>query len=118
LHGSSPLAAWAAGNQVALIRAVAASHTIHGALLLALRHETGMVFDSTTLIVGGLGYAMIYLLAASGLRSGWQRLTAPALYYVWAVFAVTSINNTAAKPLAGLFGAACVVALYKRLRPA
>jgi hypothetical protein len=110
------LKAWAARNERALLVSVAASHTIHAAALIWLQRITGMQFDTTTLVVGGVGYAMIYLLAlgaAGGTDSGSR---AAASYYVWAVFTLTTASSIASKPLAVPFFLVCVAALYVRAR--
>ena len=87
--------AWLLRNRRYTGLGFAASHTIHLAALGALA-GTGVEFDSTTLVVGGVGYGFLAALAitsndrsAKRLGRNWRRLHTAGVYYLWFVFTVT-----------------------------
>jgi sulfoxide reductase heme-binding subunit YedZ len=86
---------WIRRNRRALGLAFAGSHLIHLAAIAALTRFHSD-FDATTLIVGGIGYVFIVLLAVTSndravkaLGANWRRLHTVGIYYLWFVFTAT-----------------------------
>ena len=104
------LGGWAARNYRHQLELLGASHTIHAAAIGALAYGFAPHFSAVSLVVGGLGYAFVYLLLAMAVSG---RLAASAAqetaietlatHYVWFVFTVTTATSIGRKPEALLF---------------
>ena len=112
---------WAARNYSKLLLLLASSHTIHAAFIAALAYLYAPSFDAVTLIVGGWGYFLLYVLAALSL-GGMVASTAGeeglieiiASHYVWFVFVATTGSAIVAQPETIPFTALGLVAAYYR----
>ncbi len=116
------LADWAIRNYRYLLLLLASSHTIHLTALGVLATQFAREFE-LVLMVGGLGYVFIYLLAIAAAANRLATdaahagfLESLATHYVWGVFVVTTaLNlNMARKPEVVLFVIAGLVAAYYR----
>lgn len=115
------LAGWAARNYSHQFLLLAASHTIHAAAIGAYAYSFAPHFSAVALIVGGLGYALLYLLtamaAAGRLAASAAKETAIetlATHYVWFVFTATSATSIGRKPEALPFTVLALAAAYYR----
>jgi len=97
--GGGPLGrgeAWLAGHKYEIFSAFAAAHFVHLGLILRLyRLSPANPFDPGAVIVGGLAYALIFIMLVSlafeiaPARIGQRILEPLTLYYVWLVFVLT-----------------------------
>lgn len=118
-----PLTRWLVVNRRGVGLSFAVSHLFHAIALvtLAVRHPAYSAgIDTATRVVGGLGFAVVAVLAATsndravrllGARR-WQRLHGVGVHYLWAVFFVTYLGSNAV--LAGVLLAALVFRLWRR----
>jgi len=112
---------WAARNYSKLLLLLASSHTIHAAAIAALVYLYAPSFDTVSLAVGGLGYFLLYVLAALALggmlanTAGEEgAIEAIASHYVWFVFVATTGSAIVSNPETVLFTALGLVAAYYR----
>jgi sulfoxide reductase heme-binding subunit YedZ len=86
--------------------AFAGAHFVHLGALVMFLQVSGDAASLPTLVVGGLGYVLIALMAATsndvsvralGLAN-WRRLHAFALHYAWLVFVITYARRIASYP--------------------
>lgn len=106
--GSQPaetLAGWAARNYRQQLLLLGASHTIHAAAIGTYAYGFAPDFPTVTLIVGGLGYTCVYLLAAlaatgrlAAAAAKESAIATLATHYVWFVFLATSATSISRKP--------------------
>ena len=66
----------------------ATAHLLHLGALVAHSAASGLAPAAATLLVGGAGYLVVALMAATS-PPAWPRLHAYGLHYVWIVFALT-----------------------------
>jgi DMSO/TMAO reductase YedYZ heme-binding membrane subunit len=118
-----PLTRWLVVNRRGVGLSFAVSHLFHGLALvtLAVRHPAfSAEVDMVTRVVGGLGFAVVAVLAATSndwsVRTlggrGWQGLHRVGVHYLWAVFFVTYLSSNVV--LAGVLLAALVFRLWRR----
>ena len=111
----------------------AGAHTVHLAAILTYFAKGGVVPPIFVPILGGIGYALIWAMAATSndraqraLGRNWKRLHTVGLYYVWAIFFLTYLGRLKAPhgaapiyyAMSALFVVALVVRLSTRLRSA
>jgi DMSO/TMAO reductase YedYZ heme-binding membrane subunit len=123
------LTAWLRRNRRQLGVSFAVSHLVHGWAIVVLTRITGREVDTVTLIVGGLGYLVLALLAATSFDrtaawlgpDAWRRLHTTGVWYLWFVFVATYFGTASRDPVAaaslGLLLAAATVRVMVR-RPA
>jgi sulfoxide reductase heme-binding subunit YedZ len=121
------LSIWLAAKRDAFLLAMAASHTVHLAAIIALFQLLGSSrLKLTTVLGGGLVYLLIYALAIGatirlrGLEAqsllGSPRFEAVALYLIWLIFALAFVPRIVSGwPVYSLFSIAAVGALVVRL---
>jgi methionine sulfoxide reductase heme-binding subunit len=121
------LSIWLAAKRDAFLLAMAASHTVHLAAIIALFQLLGSSrLKLTTVLGGGLVYLLIYALAIGAMmrlrgleaRSllGSPRFEAVALYLIWLIFALAFVPRAISGwPIYSLFSIAAVGALVVRL---
>jgi methionine sulfoxide reductase heme-binding subunit len=121
------LSIWLAAKRDAFLLAMAASHTVHLAAIIALFQLLGSSrLKLTTVLGGGLVYLLIYALAIGAMmrlrgleaRSllGSPRFEAVALYLIWLIFALAFVPRAISGwPIYLLFSIAAVGALVVRL---
>jgi sulfoxide reductase heme-binding subunit YedZ len=118
-----PLSRWLLVNRRGVGLSFAVSHLFHGLALIVL----GVWFPAfstrvgmTTRVVGGLGFAVVAVLAATsndwsvrtlGARR-WALLHRVGVHYLWAVFFLTYLGSN--RVLAAVLGAALVLRLRRR----
>ncbi len=119
--------AWLAGRRDWFMVAMALSHTVHLAMIIALFQTIGWgKLRVPAVLGGGLVYLLIYTLALNALarlRTGQQKfviggpkLEAVALYLIWLVFAVAFVPRIVSGwPVYSALGAAAVAALAIRI---
>jgi len=124
---SSSFASWLARKRDWFLVAMAGSHSVHLAAIIALFELIGWSrLRLVTLLGGGFVYLLIYLLAANALGRMWSgregflvgslKSEAVALYLIWLIFAVAFIPRMVSGwPVYSLFGAAAIVALITRI---
>jgi DMSO/TMAO reductase YedYZ heme-binding membrane subunit len=132
-----PLSRFALRERRYLGVAVAISHAIHLAAIVALARGWPEAFaggvDASTIGVGGLGFVLLFAMAATSSdaavrrlgRARWRVLHRSGLHLLWAIFLITFAGNLAisrayAVPVAILLLAAVVraAAFLRRRRPA
>jgi len=119
----SGVARWLVANRRYLGVSFATSHTFHLAAIIALTRASEDGPHLVTLVLGGLGYLFILAMAATsfdvtaawlGARR-WKRLHTTGVYYLWLVFALTSLGGVDKDPLAAVALALLVAAMALRL---
>jgi hypothetical protein len=124
---TAPITRWVDENQRGCILAFAASHTVHLTLILALAMKLGsaeflrQVGGWLVPVVGGIGYLLIYGLAATAafpagakwLRS--PRFQAFAYYLIWIVFSRAFVRRSVHSTFYLPFAFAAIAALLLRL---
>lgn len=86
--------------------AFAGAHFVHLAALIMFLQVSGSPAQLPTLVIGGFGYVLIALMAATSNDFSvralgpviWRRLHAFALHYVWLVFVITYARRIASFP--------------------
>jgi sulfoxide reductase heme-binding subunit YedZ len=123
----APITRWLEENRRGWILAFAASHTVHLTLILALATKLGsaeflrQVGGWVTLVLGGVGYPLIYGLAvAAAFPNGTKWLRSPgfqalAYYLIWIVFARAFIRRSVHFAFYVPFAFAAIAALLLRL---
>jgi len=118
---------WLSRKRDWFVIAMAALHTFHLAAIIALFQTIGWAkLRLLTVVGGGVGYLLLYLLAANSimrLRSGERgrplitpRLESATLYLIWLVFAVAFVPRMVSGwPVYSLLGSAALLALALRL---
>ena len=92
-----PLTAALIVNRRAVGLAFATSHVIHAIAIAMLTADTGLVPETTTLAVGGIGYLFIAAMAATSSDRAvralgpakWRKLHLAGSWYLWFVFMAT-----------------------------
>ena len=118
-----PFTRWLLANRRGVGLSFAVSHLFHGvALVLLVRGfpAVGAEIDLATRIGGGLGFAVVALLAVTSndvavRRLGgrrWSQLHLVGVYFLWAVFVLTYADSN--RVLAGVLVAALVLRLRTR----
>jgi DMSO/TMAO reductase YedYZ heme-binding membrane subunit len=102
--------------------AAALAHTVHFGVVVAWVRFTGEVVEPATLLFGGLGFLMFWLLAATSnnasvqwLGPNWKRLHRFGIHYIWFIYIVTYAGGLSAQPVYWLFVALFVVGLIMRI---
>jgi methionine sulfoxide reductase heme-binding subunit len=103
----------------------ATSHTVHFAAIIGLTRVTPERPDLVVLLLGGVGYAFILAMAATSLDTTaawlgprrWKMLHTCGVYYIWSVFALTSLGGVMRDPLSVVSVALLASALLLRLMP-
>jgi methionine sulfoxide reductase heme-binding subunit len=104
----------------------AGAHTVHLAAILIYFAKGGIVPPIFVPILGGIGYALIWAMAATSndravraLGRNWKRLHTVGIYYVWMIFLLTYLGRLkaphGAAPIYYAMSALFVVALAVRL---
>lgn len=118
---------WLAAKRDAFLLAMAASHTVHLAAIIALFQLLGSSrLKLTTVLGGGLVYMLIYALAIGavmrlrGLEArsllGSPGFEAVALYLIWLVFALAFVPRIVSGwPVYSLFSVVALAALLIRV---
>jgi hypothetical protein len=121
------LTLWLARKRDWFLIAVAVSHTLHLAAIIALFQTIGWAkLQATTLVGGGLVYLLIYMLALNAVARllagqekfllGRAKSEAVALYLIWLVFALAFVPRIVSGwPLYSLLGALALTALALRI---
>jgi methionine sulfoxide reductase heme-binding subunit len=121
------LSLWLATKRDAFLLAMAVSHTVHLAAIIALFQLLGSSrLKLTTVLGGGLVYLLIYALAISAImrlrgleaRSflGSPRFGAVALYLIWLIFALAFVPRIVSGwPVYSLFSVVALAALFIRI---
>ncbi len=99
-----PLTAALIVNRRAVGLAFATSHVIHAIAIAMLTADTGLVPETTTLAVGGIGYLFIAAMAATSSDRAvralgpakWRKLHLAGSWYLWFVFMATYLPVAAA----------------------
>lgn len=119
---------WLVRNRRWMGLAFAASHAFHAVMIVALARAVpgfaGAV-PLTTRIVGGLGYVMIALMAATSNDAAvralgprrWRTLHVVGLYFLWFVFAATYADAVLVSPFHAGVETLLLAALALRLLP-
>ncbi len=114
---------WLVVNRRYLGVSFAASHTIHLAAIIALALVVADPYDPLTLMMGGVGYGFVAVMAATasdaavkrlGLRR-WKQLHTVGLYYLWVIFTFIFAGGATADPVAAVFTAVFLAALVFRI---
>lgn len=78
----------------------AAAHTVHLYALLKFNRAAGQTISTTTMIGGGIAYALLYLMAltsnAAAMRAlgkNWRRLHTLGIHWLWMIFALSYIGR-------------------------
>ncbi len=116
---------WLVENRRYLGVSFATSHTIHFAAIIGLTRVAPERPDLVVLLVGGLGYAFILAMAATSFDATaawlgprrWKILHSCGVYYIWSVFALTSLGAALRDPLSVVSAALLACALLLRLIP-
>jgi len=102
--------------------AAALAHTVHFAAVVSLLRFTGEAVDPVTLVLGGLGFLVFWLLALTSndasvraLGANWKRLHRFGVHYLWFIFFVTYLGDIARAPVLTLFLAPLLAALVLRV---
>lgn len=104
----------------------AGAHTVHLAALLTYFAKGGIVPPIFVPILGGIGYVLIWAMAATStdraqraLGRNWKRLHTAGIYYVWTIFLLTYLGRLkaphGAAPIYYAMSALFVTALAVRL---
>jgi methionine sulfoxide reductase heme-binding subunit len=121
------LSTWLAAKRDAFLLAMAASHTVHLAAIIALFQLLGSSrLKLATVLGGGLVYLLIYALAIGAMmrlrarepRSllGSPRFEAVALYLIWLIFALAFVPRIVSGwPIYSLFSVVALAALFIRV---
>jgi methionine sulfoxide reductase heme-binding subunit len=121
------LSSWLAAKRDAFLLAMAASHSMHLAAIIALFQLLGSSrLKLTTVLGGGMVYLLIYALAIGAMmrlrgrqpRSllGSPRVEAVALYLIWLIFALAFVPRAISGwPVYSLFSAVALAALFIRV---
>jgi DMSO/TMAO reductase YedYZ heme-binding membrane subunit len=74
----------------------AAAHTVHLAALVTYLQISGEVRPVSTLIGGGLGYVLLFAMAATSNKAAmrafgrnWKRLHTMGIHYIWLIYAIS-----------------------------
>jgi methionine sulfoxide reductase heme-binding subunit len=123
----APITRWLDENRRGWLLAFAASHTVHLTLILALATKLGspeflrQVGGWVTPVLGGVGYLLIYgLAAAAAIPNGTKWLRSPgfqafAYYLIWTVFARAFVRRSVHSAFYVQFVFAAIAALSLRL---
>jgi hypothetical protein len=128
----TPATAWLLANRRYLGVSFAASHAIHllGIVMVA-RLSPDFERGAVTLIFGGLGYVLLFAMAATSFdgavawlgRRRWQLLHKTGMYYLWFIFALSYVPRAVVESawyaplaLALLAAAALRFAAHRRQR--
>ena len=123
----SSFSTWLARKRDWFLVAMAVSHSVHLAAIVALFQLIGWSrLRLITLLGGGFVYVLIYLLAVNALGRMWSgregfwvgslRSEAVALYLIWLIFALAFIPRMVSGwPVYSLFGTAALAALIIRI---
>ncbi len=102
--------------------AAALAHTVHFGVVVALFRFTGESVDLVTLIFGGLGFVMFWLLALTSnsasvrmLGANWKRLHRFGIHYIWIIFMQTYLGDVLNQPVYWLFVALLAGGLVLRI---
>jgi hypothetical protein len=118
---------WLAAKRDAFILALAASHTVHLAAIIALFRLLGSSrLKPTTVLGGGLVYLLIYALAIGAVNRmggreprsflGSPRFEAVALYLIWLIFALAFVPRIISGwPVYSLLSIVALGALFTRV---
>lgn len=120
---------WFSRRRDLFLAAMAASHTLHLAAIIAFFQLVGWSkVKMVTLLGGGLVYLLIYALAANaiarltkredGFLIGSLKFEAISLYLIWLIFALAFVPRVLSGwPVYSLLGLAAIVALFIRSLP-
>jgi len=118
---------WLSRQRDLFLVAMAASHTLHLAAIIAFFQVVGWSkLKMVTLLGGGLIYLLIYALAANaiarlkkrkdGFLIGSLKFEAISLYLIWLIFALAFVpRGVSGWPAYSLLGLAAIAALFIRI---
>ena len=118
-----PTAAWLSRNRRYLGLSFALSHFVHLAAIVELFRITGQSPDAVTVVVGGIGYLLLSLMAATSSDAAiewlgarrWRTLHSFGVNYLWLVFTLTLAGRVVLSPVAALAELALHGAMALRL---
>ncbi len=103
-------AAWALRNRRWLGFAAALSHSVHLAYVVAAQYAGNDPLDVVTLLGGGLGFLLFWLMgitsndtAVRRLGNGWGWLHRTGMHYLWFIFILTYAGAAAQNPMLAVF---------------
>ena len=116
---------WLLENRRYLGVSFATSHTVHFAAIIGLTRVSPERPDLVVVLLGGLGYAFVFAMAATSFDTTagwlgpkrWKTLHTAGVYYIWFVFTLTSLGGVKRDPLSLLPVTLLAVALLLRLLP-
>ncbi len=113
---------WLVRNRRYLGLAAAFAHTIHFGYVAVYVAADVEAVDAATLVLGGLAFALYWLMAATSnnasqrlLGSWWGRLHTFGMHYIWIVYAVTFSGGVGSSIFSTLFFIDCLLALGLRI---
>ncbi|MBX3027260.1 hypothetical protein KF840_20375 [bacterium] len=128
----TPFTAWLLANRRYVGVSFATSHAIHlVGILMVVALSPDFSRGATTLIFGGLGYVLLFAMAATSFdgavawlgRRRWQLLHRTGMYYLWLIFAISYLPRALVEsawyaiPAGALLAALALrFAVYRRQR--
>jgi len=110
-----PAARWALTNRRWLGLAAAISHSVHLAYVVGAQMAGNEAIDLVTLLGGGLGFALFWLMgltssesAVQSLGKGWRWLHRGGMHYLWFIFFITYAGAATVNPMLWAFVALLV----------
>lgn len=115
-------AAWAMSNRRWLGLAAALSHSVHLAYVVAAQYAGNDPLDVVTLVGGGLGFLLFWLLGVTSndtatrtLGKGWGWLHRTGMHYLWFIFILTYAGAATLNPGLWVFVALLAAGAVLRL---
>lgn len=118
-----PVSGWLVENRRYLGLSFAVSHLVHLAAIVELFRLTERSPDAVTVVVGGIGYLLLFAMAATSSDAAiawlgarrWKTLHSIGIHYLWFVFTATLADSVARSSVAALAELALVAAMALRL---
>jgi DMSO/TMAO reductase YedYZ heme-binding membrane subunit len=125
LHALRPggAAEWLVDNRRYLGLSFAVSHFVHLVAIVELVRITARSPSAVTLVIGGIGYVLLFAMAATSSDAAiawlgarrWRQLHSFGLHYLWGVFTLTLLDSVLLSAVAALAELALVGAMALRL---
>lgn len=103
-------ARWALTNRRWLGLAAAISHSVHLSYVVGAQMAGGEPIDLVTLLGGGLGFVLFWVLgltssdsATRSLGKGWRWLHRGGIHYLWFIFIITYAGAATVNPMLWVF---------------